>query len=50
MRWSLDDWVALSDIRDRCNPGGTILCVAPDSLINYSIRDEYLLSSMYKHG
>ena len=35
---------------DRCRPGGTSWCVAPDSLINFFISSEHSLSSIYRCG
>ena len=50
MSWSLNVWIDLSYIRSRCRPGGTSWCVAPDSLINFFVRAEHSLLSIWRRG
>ena len=50
MRWVFNIWITLSDIRDLCRPGGTSWLVAPDYLINFFMRADHWLSSIWMLG
>ena len=50
MRGALNFWITISSIKDRCRPGGTTWCVAPNYLINFFMREDHSLPSIFMRG
>ena len=50
IRWTLNVWIELSDIRDWCRPGRKICYVAPTSLMSFFIRSEHSFSRICRSG